>query len=226
MGELTLLIDLDDTLYPADSGIWQEIRNRIDLYLHAVLKIPEAEIPALRHQFYTTYGTTLRGLEATRSVDAQDYLRFVHDIPLERYLSPNPELRRILASYTAPKYIFTNGDRPHALRVLRMLGVEDLFEDIIDIVSLSPYCKPMPEAFHIALRRARNPRPENCVLVDDSPANLAAAHAIGLQTVLIGPPSPIVPFAPAIHRLADLPTVISTNGAGISDIKTREEIDE
>lgn len=214
MSELTLFFDLDDTLYPADSGVWQDIRNRIDLYMHSVLGIPQAEIPELRHHLFKTYGTTLRGLEATMSIDPADYLRFVHDVPLDQYLKPDAELRRVLASYTSPKFIFTNGDRPHALRVLKILGLENLFDEIIDIMALSPYCKPMPEAFDIALRRADNPQPADCVLVDDSVANLVAAHALGFQTVLIGLPNPMAPFARTIGRLADLPEVIAIHSDG------------
>lgn len=212
MGELTLFIDLDDTLYPADSGVWQDIRGRIDLYMHAVLGIPEDEVPALRHRLFSTYGTTLRGLEATRSVDAMDYLRFVHDVPLERYLARDEELRRVLASYTMPKFILTNGDQLHARRVLKVLGLEGIFDEIIDILALSPFCKPMPEAFDIALEHAHHPHPADCVLVDDSKLNLMSAHEMGFQTVLVGPPDPDVPFARSILRLADLPMVIPTNG--------------
>ncbi|HWQ05197.1 MAG TPA: pyrimidine 5'-nucleotidase [Longilinea sp.] len=212
VGENTLFIDLDDTLYPADSGVWQDIRNRIDLYMHSVLGIPAAEVPGLRHYLFTTYGTTLRGLEATLSIDPMDYLRFVHDVPLDRYLKPDLELRRILLNYKVPKFIFTNGDRPHALRVLKILGLENLFDEIIDIVALTPYCKPMPETFDIALKYTRHSSPSDCVLVDDAPRNLAAAHAYGFQTVLVGPSNPSVPFAIVIPRVADLPLVLPVNG--------------
>lgn len=213
MGELTLFIDLDDTLYPADSGVWQDIRGRIDLYMHSVLGIPEDEVPALRHHLFSTYGTTLRGLEATRSIDAMDYLRFVHDVPLERYLAPDVELRRVLAGYPMPKYILTNGDQHHAQRVLTILGLEGIFDEIIDILALSPFCKPMPEAFDIALERAHHPHPADCVLVDDSKHNLMSAHEMGFQTILVGTPDPDLYFARSIRRLADLPTVIPTHGA-------------
>ena len=215
MGELTLFIDLDDTLYPADSGVWQDIRNRIDLYMRDVLGIPAAEVPTLRHELFGRYGTTLRGLEATMHVDTADYLRFVHDVPLSRYLGPDPELRRILAGYPERKFIFTNGDLPHALRVLEILGLVDIFEGIIDITMLSPYCKPMLEAFDIALEVAGNPRPQQCVFIDDAPRNLIAAHSRQFQTILVGPPDSAAPFAPAIPRLVDLPSVLPLNGGRI-----------
>lgn len=48
--------------------------------------------------------------------------------------------------------------------------------------------------------------------MDDFSANLAAANRLGFRTVLIGSPNPEVPFAPAIRRLVDLPSVIPQNG--------------
>lgn len=221
VGDITLFIDLDDTLYPADSGVWQDIRNRIDLYMHSVLGIPAAEVPALRHHLFNTYGTTLRGLEATLSIDPSDYLRFVHDVPLECYLKPNPELRRILLNYHVPKFIFTNGDRPHALRVLKILGLENLFEEIIDIVALTPYCKPMSETFDIALQYARHSLPSECILVDDASRNLAAAHAYGFQTILVGQPNLTVPFAKVIPQITDLPRVLPFIGKQVIENRAR-----
>lgn len=221
VAETTLFIDLDDTLYPADSGVWQDIRDRIDLYMHSVLGIPAGEVPALRHHLFNTYGTTLRGLEATRSIDPKEYLRFVHDVPLERYLKPNLELRQVLMNYPYPKFIFTNGDRPHALRVLKILGLENLFDDIIDIVALTPYCKPMPETFDIAMHYTRHSSPSDCVLVDDAPRNLAAAHVYGFQTILVGPPNPTVPFVKVIPQITDLPLVLPIIGKQVFENKAR-----
>lgn len=220
MGDLTFFIDLDDTLYPADSGIWQDIRNRIDLYMQEVIGIPRAEVAELRQRLFNTYGTTLRGLEATMHVDAADYLRFVHDVPLSQYIAPDPGLRQVLTAYHQPKFIFTNGDRPHALRVLEILGLSDIFDGIIDITMLSPYCKPMDEAFDIALEFAGQPHPQNCVVIDDSPRNLIAAHNRQFQTILVGPSDAALPFAPAIAKLIDLPNIIPVNGYGKAENMT------
>ena len=59
----TLFFDLDDTLYPASTGLWHAIKERMNMFMHERLCLPEAEIPALREQYFKTYGTTLRGLQ-------------------------------------------------------------------------------------------------------------------------------------------------------------------
>lgn len=188
----TLFFDLDDTLYPPDSGVWDLIRQRIDRYLLERMHFDRQDIPHLRRHFFENYGTTLRGLQTLYNVDELDYLNYVHDIPVGELLSPNPGLRSTLLRYPQQKIIFTNADASHARRVLTALGLEDCFEGIVDILDLTPYCKPQPGAFLRALHLAGNPDPVRCLLVEDSPANLVAARELGFGTIQVhqGKPCP------------------------------------
>ena len=88
----TIFFDLDATLYPESIGLWQLIRERIDLFMQERLGLPLAQIPVMRHDYFTRYGTTLKGLQANYDVDPRDYLTFVHDLPLDAYLQPTDEL--------------------------------------------------------------------------------------------------------------------------------------
>ena len=182
----TLFFDLDDTLYPPASGLWDEIRVRIEQYLLDRMHIPRDEIQEVRQSFYNQYGTTLRGLQITRNVDMHEYLAYVHDVPLANYITREPRLRGVLEQIPLRKLIFTNADRNHANRVLDILGLQGIFEDIIDIVDIAPYCKPQPEAYQIALQRAGNPDPRTCLMLDDSPRTLATAQSLGFATVCVG----------------------------------------
>ncbi len=186
----TLFFDLDDTLYPADSGLWPLIAERIGLYMHQRLNIPGDQVLALRRQLFEQYGTTLRGLQINYQVDVPDFLAFVHDVPVSRQITPNPLLRQVLQSLPARKFIFTNADVPHARRVLRALQVEDCFDGIIDVQAIDPYCKPMPEAFKIALQAAGEPDPQRCVMLDDLPRTTRAARQLGLYAILCGHTGP------------------------------------
>ena len=103
----TLFFDLDDTLYPNSAGLWAAIRERMSLYMIERLKLPAEEVPGLRRFYYETYGTTLRGLQKHYHIDAEDYLAFVHDLPLETYLEPDAEARPILLSLPQERWIFT-----------------------------------------------------------------------------------------------------------------------
>ncbi len=181
----TLLIDLDDTLYPHDCGVWEMIRTRMQVYMVEEMGLPTEEVPALRHRLWKQYGTTLRGLQAEYEVDMGDYLDYVHDVPLEDRIPVNPELLEILQALPQRKFIFTNATKAHARRVMDHLGVSGQFEGIIDVYAMMPHCKPQVEAFGTALSIVDDVA-ENCCLVDDSPGNLATAKALGMATVSIG----------------------------------------
>ena len=207
----TLLIDLDDTVYPASSGMWDAIAGRIDRYMHERMGIPSPEIPALRRDLHSRFGTTLRGLAATRAIDELDYLAFVHDLPVADYLAPDPAVRAALGALPQRKWIFTNADRHHAARVLAALALEDQFDGIIDIRDIHPYCKPMPDAYRLALRLA-GADPAATLFVDDAVRNLEAARSVGLTPVLLSTNCPPGAGFPHLPTLAGLPRLLSELG--------------
>lgn len=180
----TIFFDLDDTLYPPSAGLWKQIKARIGLYMRERMNIPPNEVENLREKYFLQYGTTLRGLQAHHRIDTEDFLAFVHDVPLKDYLTPNPILRDMIASLPTRNLIFTNADSNHADRVLRALGLRDLFETIIDVNTINPYCKPMPESFQIAIQTAGETDPSKCVMIDDIQRTTRAAKAQGLFSVL------------------------------------------
>jgi pyrimidine 5'-nucleotidase len=186
----TLFFDLDDTLYPNSTGLWEAIRERMNIYMRDRMGIPEEEVPAMREQYFKMYGTTLRGLQARHNVDVEDYLAFVHDLPLKDYLTPNPLQREIIASLPSRKLIFTNADANHARRVLTALDLDDLFEIIVDVNAVAPYCKPMPESFAIAQELADEPDPRKCVIIDDQTRTTRTALEVGMASILYGTDEP------------------------------------
>lgn len=204
----TFFFDLDDTLYPPASGLWNALSERMTIYIHERLDIPLEAIPEMRKELFTTYGTTLRGLEAIYHIDGRDFLKFVHDVPLEKYISPNPDLHRILMKIPQQKFIFTNADQHHAQRVLKFLNLDDLFEGIIDIVAVAPYCKPEREAFEIALSKAKPCDAHNSVMIDDLAANISTAHELGFFTIFVGEDGTLVNSDVKIKRINDLESLL------------------
>jgi putative hydrolase of the HAD superfamily len=181
-----LFFDLDDTLYSKTNGLWEAIAERMMDFMQERLGFPPEEIPELRRKYYETYGTTLRGLQINHAVDADEYLAYVHDLPLEDYLSPDPDLRGLMESLPQPKWIFTNSDASHANRVLEILDLKDCFKGIIDVRALGFLCKPDQRAYRRALSLVNGVTPEDCVLFDDSLRNLESAFSLGFTTVLVG----------------------------------------
>ena len=186
----TIFFDLDDTLYPASTGLWQAIKERMTIYMRDRMGFEPAEIPTLREKYYLQYGTTLRGLQANHEIDVQDYLAFVHDLPLGDFIQPNPALCDVIASLGTHNLIFTNADAAHARRVLKALALDECFENIVDVNAVAPYCKPMPESFQIAMRVAGESDPARCVMIDDLPRTTQAAREAGWYSILFGQDRP------------------------------------
>lgn len=180
----TIFFDLDDTLYPSSAGLWHAIKARMNSYMLERMGFPEDQISYIREKYFLEYGTTLRGLQAHHNVDTQDFLAYVHDLPLRDYLTPNLDLRPVIASLPTRNLIFTNADIHHAERVLTVLELRDLFDTIVDVNAIAPYCKPMPESFEIALKLAGESEPSRCVMIDDIHRTTRAARAAGLFSIL------------------------------------------
>lgn len=182
----TVFFDLDDTLYPPSSGLWPALKERMTRYMIERVGIPAADVPRLREAYFRKYGTTLRGLQANHEMDVDDYLAYVHDVPLADYIHPDPQQQSVLAALATRNLIFTNADSNHARRVLHTLHIEEYFADVVDINRMAPYCKPSPEAFVLAMREAGESDPRRCVMIDDLPHITRAARSLGLYALLLG----------------------------------------
>ncbi len=197
------LFDLDNTLYPNSCGLWDEIGNRINLYMIERLGMSQHEVSSRRQEFLRAFGTTLNALRRYYYIDPDEFLNFVHDIPLSRYIHHDAELDRLLEKLQLRKIIFTNADARHARRVLSHLGIQRHFESIIDIHLLEFVNKPDGRSYHKALQFA-SARPEECILVEDSLVNILPARRLGMTTVLVGGDAQANGAHYHIDRIADL----------------------
>ncbi len=192
------LYDLDNTLYADSSGLMEQINNRIGLFFQEHLQLDAAEAQRLRQSYYEQYGTTLAGLQKHHGVvETEDYLAFIHQLTLDVLLPDDGTLHVALQALPLEKIIFTNSPREHAVRVLNQLGLHDHFEQIFDIRAFEFLAKPDLNAYHTVLR-ALNAQGDECVLFEDTMANLAPAKSLGITTVLIAPAGTQHPFADII----------------------------
>ncbi len=178
------LFDLDDTLYPRNTPVMPTIGERIKTYLMETLGLTYEEATERRAYFNYTYGTVLRGLLQEEAVDIDSYLEFVHDIPVEAFIRPNPELDACLSKLQLKKYIFTNSYRKHAENVLRVLGIAHHFEDIFDIRTVNYVSKPALHPYTTVMHHL-HAKPEECVYIDDQSRNLKQPKLLGMTTLLV-----------------------------------------
>lgn len=181
----TWLFDLDNTLYPAESGFMAAIVERMTDYVQKVTGLPRDEAFVLQKTYLAEHGLTLKGMMIHHGVDPLEFHAIFHDMSLEA-LAHDPELLAALERLPGRRLIFTNADDVHAERVLERLGLAHLFDDVFHIGSAGYEPKPSPEAFaRMGAAHAIDPR--TTAFFEDSERNLAPAADLGMTTVLVGP---------------------------------------
>ncbi|PVB59397.1 pyrimidine 5'-nucleotidase [Labrenzia sp. 011] len=179
------VFDLDNTLYPHDANLFSQIDEQISRYVEKMLDLPREEARAHQKALYHEFGTTLSGLMKRHEVDPDEYLRFVHDIDYSS-LAPNPDLGAAIEALPGRKFIFTNGDRPHAERTAAALGISEHFEDIFGIVEADLIPKPNRETYDRFLARTGISSARSAMF-EDLAKNLTVPHQLGMCTTLIVP---------------------------------------
>jgi putative hydrolase of the HAD superfamily len=182
----TWVFDLDNTLYPPDTNLWQQIDDRIRAFVSDFLKVsPEAAFK-VQKDFYKRYGTTMRGLMAEHNMKPDDFLEFVHEID-HSPLIPNPTLGDALERLPGRKLILTNGTRKHAEAVMKALDIDKHFEDVFDIAAADLEPKPKPLVYDRFLKK-HGVDPQKAAMFEDLARNLEVPHQLGMTTVLVVPP--------------------------------------
>ena len=177
------VFDLDNTLYPADSRLFDQIERRMTLFVQQYLGLDCDEARRVQKTYYREHGTTLGGLMRVHGLDPETYLAFVHDIDLAG-LEADARLVDAVSNLPGRRFVFTNGCRHHAARVLERLALSRLFEDFWDIRTIAFCPKPDPDSYRGVLARA-NAVPSRTAFFDDLPRNLVPAHTLGCTTVLV-----------------------------------------
>jgi putative hydrolase of the HAD superfamily len=178
------LFDLDNTLYPLESGLAALMSPRITDFVERLTGLPRTEAHALQKRYLAEHGLTLRGLMDHHGVDPDEFHAVFHDLPLD-CLAPNEALRLALKRLPGRRLIFTNSDARHAERVLDALELADLFEHVFHIGSTDFAPKPSILAFERILA-AQALDPATTAFFEDAEGNLAPAAALGMTTILVG----------------------------------------
>src|SRR3954467_8386738 len=177
------IFDLDNCLYPASTGLFSLIDERMGAYIERLLGCAPAEGKTVQKAHFHAHGTTLAGLMKEHDVDPHDFLAQVHDIPLDR-VSTDERLARLLPRLPGRRFVFTNGDAPYARRVLEAIGVRDQFDHLHDIHASSYRPKPDPHGYELLCDQF-GIDPAHALLADDMAQNLAPAKALGMTTIWV-----------------------------------------
>ena len=181
----TWLFDLDNTLYPLDTGLGVDISERITTYVERLTGLPRDEARTLQKRYLDEHRLTLRGLMLHHGVDPHDYHAMFADVSLEA-LACDQALIAALERLPGRRLIFTNADAGHARRVMQRLGLDRLFAEVFHIESAGFIPKPDPQSFE-RLIAAHAIDPATTAFFEDRALNLEPAATLGMTTVLVGP---------------------------------------
>jgi len=202
-----LIFDLDNTLYPKEAGLLDEINRQIDLYIGQKTNIPKSKIPKIRLDYCQKYGTTLGGMVVHHKIDPKEYFRDAYNINIADYLKPDPAQAKILEGLNLKKVVFSNSPLEYVEEVLDTLGIKDQFEKIYDIYFCNLVGKPNLSSYNQVLADLGIEGNE-CLFIDDMPSNVLGGEAAGITSILIGE-GPVSNISWVISNLAELPMIIS-----------------
>jgi putative hydrolase of the HAD superfamily len=184
-GEAVWLFDLDNTLHDAGPHIFPHLNRSMTAYLEQHLGLSFEDANGLRMQYWRRYGATLLGLMRHHGVDPQHFLHETHAFPdLARMVLRHPLLRPVLTRLPGRKLVFSNSPVHYSRAVLSLLRVADLFDGIFCIEQTGYRPKPDRRGFRHLLHRHRLTA-RQCIMVEDSLANLRTAKRLGMRTVWV-----------------------------------------
>jgi putative hydrolase of the HAD superfamily len=182
---LTWVFDLDNTLYPPELRLFDQIEVRMTDWVMRALAVDRARANQLRQDYWDRYGTTLAGLMREHGIDPGDYLDFVHDIDFS-ILPADPGLAAAISALPGRRIIYTNACEPYARKVIAARGLDGLFDAVYGVEHADFHPKPEARAFErIFAHDGLDPR--TAAMFEDDPRNLLAPHDMGMRTVLVGP---------------------------------------
>ncbi len=179
----TWIFDLDNTLYSADSGIFQQVHNLMGEFISKNLNMDMPEAKKLQAKYYKQHGTTLRGLMDNHGIDPDYFLDEVHRLDYS-IVGSNKLLNNELQKLEGRKIIYTNANEKHAIDVLKRIDLENFFDEIFDI-KMANYI-PKPElAPYQQIIDLFTINPDSSAMFDDIAKNLVPAKKVKFTSVWI-----------------------------------------
>ena len=179
----TWIFDLDNTLYSADSGIFQQVHKLMGEFISNNLNMEISEAKKLQSKYYKQHGTTLRGMMDNHGVDPDYFLDEVHRLDYS-IVGPNQLLNDELEKLEGRKIIYTNANEKHVLDVLKRINLSDYFDEIFDIKLANYIPKPEIKPYEQIIELFKIDA-SSSAMFDDIAKNLVPAKKVGFTPVWI-----------------------------------------
>ena len=179
----TWIFDLDNTLYSADSGIFQQVHKLMGEFISKNLNMDMPEAKKLQSKYYKQHGTTLRGLMDNHGIDPDHFLDEVHRLDYS-IVGSNKILNEELHKLQGRKIIYTNANKKHVIDVLNRIDLNNFFDEIFDIKMANYIPKPELKPYEQIIDLF-NIEPESSAMFDDIAKNLVPAKKVKFTSVWV-----------------------------------------
>ena len=177
------LFDLDNTLYSGATKVFDQVDKKMSQFISEKLNVSKEEARKIQKNYFVEYNTTLNGMIRNHKIDANEFLKFVHDIDLS-FLKRDKQLEEQIKKIRGKKIIFTNGSREHAENVTKKLGIDRHFDVVFDIKSADFIPKPSLITYKKIIEKYKI-EPQYSIFIEDIARNLKPAYELGMKTVWI-----------------------------------------
>ena len=179
----TWIFDLDNTLYSADSGIFQQVHELMGKFVSSHLDIGIEDAKIMQKKYYKQHGTTLKGMMDNHGVDPDHFLAEVHKLDYS-IVGPNHKLNEQLKKLQGRKIIYTNANMQHTLDVLERIELSNFFDEIYDIKMANYIPKPELAPYEQMVKQF-DIETKSSAMFDDIAKNLVPAKNVGFTSVWI-----------------------------------------
>lgn len=177
------LFDLDNTLYPPHLNIIEAYRDIFVAFLQKKCALPAFQANEIYHNLHTHTNQTLADLSANHNITLYDLLYTMTDINLD-HVKENQQLKQLIHQLPGKKYVFTNALDLYAEKILKKLGLLEIFDDIYAISQSQTFLKPDMRTYKKIIDLYKI-NPHQAIFFEDTLQNLVPARQLGMKTVYV-----------------------------------------
>ncbi len=183
-----IIWDLDNTLYRITPEIADMLDEKMAEALVEDLNVPLdlQECKRLVKESYKTYRDGGEYFYQNYNISPKDLSFYYNERNPVHLIEPYNDLAEKLKQIPLEQYIFTASNRPASERILKRIGLYEMFKNrFYSVEDFGVYKKNEDEkVYHLYCQKV-GLNPSECIFVDDSYSNLEFAKKSGMTTVRI-----------------------------------------
>ena len=183
-----IIWDLDNTLYRITPEIADTLDETMAVALVEDLNVPLAfeECKALVKQSYKTHRDGGEYFYRNYNISPKDLSYFYNKRNPVHLIEPYQNLAEKLKQIPLEQYVFTASNRHASERILKRIGLYDMFKDrFYSVEDFGVYKKNENAEVYRQYCNKIGYSPKDCIFVDDSYSNLEFAKEAGMTTIRI-----------------------------------------